>query len=117
VLLHYVRLGRGDPLLLLHGWPGFWYDWRRVLPPLAVVAWGELDPVIPAAWADRLGETFLDHELSLLPGIGHFVPFEAIRRALSLAQRGTQEGRRRNDSLGESLAMDPNPPADEEGTT
>ena len=34
--LHYVRWGQGTPqVLLLHGWPGFWYDWRRVLPPLA----------------------------------------------------------------------------------
>ncbi|MBN6186195.1 alpha/beta fold hydrolase [Aneurinibacillus sp. BA2021] len=22
-------------MLLLHGWPGFWYDWRRVIPLLA----------------------------------------------------------------------------------
>ncbi len=34
--LHYVRSGQGNPVvLLLHGWPGFWYDWRRVLPRLA----------------------------------------------------------------------------------
>ncbi len=34
--LHYVRAGQGAPtVLLLHGWPGFWYDWRRVLPLLA----------------------------------------------------------------------------------
>ncbi len=34
--LHYVRVGQGEPaVLLLHGWPGFWYDWRRVLPLLA----------------------------------------------------------------------------------
>jgi pimeloyl-ACP methyl ester carboxylesterase len=34
--LHYVRWGQGAPqVLLLHGWPGFWYDWRRVLPHLA----------------------------------------------------------------------------------
>jgi len=34
VRLHYVRQGRGAPVLLLHGWPGFWYDWRRVIPAL-----------------------------------------------------------------------------------
>src|SRR5579864_3841298 len=35
--LHYVRWGEGTPrVLLLHGWPGFWYDWRRVLPRLAL---------------------------------------------------------------------------------
>jgi len=38
VQLHYVRQGRGNPVLLLHGWPGFWYDWRRVIPGLALLA-------------------------------------------------------------------------------
>jgi pimeloyl-ACP methyl ester carboxylesterase len=74
----------------------------RIRQP-TVIAWGELDPVILAAWADRLGETFLDHELTLLPGVGHFVPIEApeqtietIRRALALAserERRDEHGR------------------------
>lgn len=34
VRIHYVRTGEGPPVLLLHGWPGFWYDWRRVIPRL-----------------------------------------------------------------------------------
>ncbi len=33
--LHYVRQGAGFPLFLLHGWPGFWYEWTPVIPPLA----------------------------------------------------------------------------------
>jgi pimeloyl-ACP methyl ester carboxylesterase len=33
--IHYVRQGNGDPILLLHGWPGFWYDWRNVIPELS----------------------------------------------------------------------------------
>jgi pimeloyl-ACP methyl ester carboxylesterase len=33
--LHYVRKGKGKPVVLLHGWPGFWYDWRRIIPPLS----------------------------------------------------------------------------------
>lgn len=42
------------------------------------VLWGEADPVLPAAWADRLGETFVRLlGVRVLPGIGHFVPFEA----------------------------------------
>jgi pimeloyl-ACP methyl ester carboxylesterase len=35
VRLHYVRQGSGSPVLLLHGWPGFWYEWAPVIPPLA----------------------------------------------------------------------------------
>lgn len=35
VLMHYVEAGRGPPLVLLHGWPQTWYEWRRVIPALA----------------------------------------------------------------------------------
>jgi pimeloyl-ACP methyl ester carboxylesterase len=35
VPLHYIREGQGQPVLLLHGWPGFSYDWRRIVPLLA----------------------------------------------------------------------------------
>ena len=33
--MHYVREGDGTPLLLLHGWPEFWYTWRKNIPTLA----------------------------------------------------------------------------------
>lgn len=35
VTLHYVTAGRGEPLVLLHGWPQTWYEWRHVIPALA----------------------------------------------------------------------------------
>ena len=35
VRLHYVVGGQGDPVVLLHGWPQTWYEWRRVMPALA----------------------------------------------------------------------------------
>ena len=35
VRLHYVVGGTGDPLVLLHGWPQTWYEWRHVMPVLA----------------------------------------------------------------------------------
>jgi pimeloyl-ACP methyl ester carboxylesterase len=41
------------------------------------VLWGTADPLFPVAWADALGDWFSDHELRVLPGIGHFVPLEA----------------------------------------
>lgn len=34
-LIHYVRAGAGDPVLLLHGWPATWYHWRKLIPLLA----------------------------------------------------------------------------------
>ncbi len=35
VRLHYVRRGSGEPLLLIHGWPGFWYEWHLNIGPLS----------------------------------------------------------------------------------
>lgn len=29
--VHWVTAGAGEPLLLLHGWPQTWYEWRRVI--------------------------------------------------------------------------------------
>lgn len=33
--VHYVRRGSGMPLVLLHGWPEFWYVWRKNIGELA----------------------------------------------------------------------------------
>lgn len=35
VTLHYVTMGAGSPLVLLHGFPQTWYEWRLVMPALA----------------------------------------------------------------------------------
>jgi pimeloyl-ACP methyl ester carboxylesterase len=35
IRVHYVRHGGGAPLVLLHGWPEFWYVWRKNIPTLA----------------------------------------------------------------------------------
>ena len=34
VTLHYVIGEQGDPILLLHGWPETWYEWRHIIPQL-----------------------------------------------------------------------------------
>jgi pimeloyl-ACP methyl ester carboxylesterase len=35
IQMHYVIGGHGDPVVLLHGWPQTWYEWRHVMPDLA----------------------------------------------------------------------------------
>jgi len=35
VSLHYVTAGAGDPVVLVHGWPSTWYEWRHVIALLA----------------------------------------------------------------------------------
>lgn len=35
VRLHYVEAGDGPLVVLLHGFPDFWYSWRRQIAPLA----------------------------------------------------------------------------------
>jgi pimeloyl-ACP methyl ester carboxylesterase len=33
--LHYVAAGKGDPVLLIPGWPESWYTWRFVMQQMA----------------------------------------------------------------------------------
>ena len=39
VTIHYVTAGAGladgPPIVLVHGWPQTWYEWRHVMPRLA----------------------------------------------------------------------------------
>ena len=35
VKIHYVTRGAGPLVVLIHGIPGFWYDWRHQIPALA----------------------------------------------------------------------------------
>ena len=39
VRLHYVEAGDGPLVVLLHGFPDFWYSWRRQLPALAAAGY------------------------------------------------------------------------------
>ena len=35
VKLHYVKGGKGPPILLVHGYPETWYTWHKMMPALA----------------------------------------------------------------------------------
>ena len=45
------------------------------------VLWGGRDPVLPAAWIDRLPEFFTDLRVEVLAEAGHFVHLECPDQA------------------------------------
>ncbi len=79
--IHYVRHGAGLPLVLLHGWPEFWFTWRKNILPLAegfdIVApdlrgFGDTDkPDLPDPPGDLLGDLVED-----LRGLADALEFE-----------------------------------------
>ncbi len=81
IRIHYVRHGAGFPLVLLHGWPEFWYVFCKNVPPLAetfdVVApdlrgFGETGkPPLPDPPAALLGDLVED-----LRGLANVLGFE-----------------------------------------
>src|SRR3954453_9721206 len=42
--LHYVEAGSGPLVILLHGFPEFWYGWRRQIAPLAAAGYHVVAP-------------------------------------------------------------------------
>src|ERR1700726_3734177 len=42
--LHYVEAGEGPLVVLLHGFPEFWYGWRRQIQPLATAGFRVVVP-------------------------------------------------------------------------
>jgi epoxide hydrolase 4 len=44
VRLHYVEAGEGPLIVLLHGFPEFWYGWRRQIQPLAAAGFRVVAP-------------------------------------------------------------------------
>jgi pimeloyl-ACP methyl ester carboxylesterase len=62
VKLHYVRQGAGEPLLLIHGWPGFWFEWHMNIAALAQ----HYDVIVP----DMRGFAYSDKP-DLAPEIGY----------------------------------------------
>jgi pimeloyl-ACP methyl ester carboxylesterase len=77
--MHFVTAGRGIGIVLLHGWPGFWFDYRHVLARTAPIGRciapdffgfgrSEAPPGDPIHAADE--ESFAHDILELLDSIG-----------------------------------------------
>ena len=45
ILMHYVIGGKGDPIVLLHGWPETWYAWRHIIPQLIANNYTVIAPI------------------------------------------------------------------------
>jgi epoxide hydrolase 4 len=44
IRIHYAEAGSGTPILLLHGFPDFWYSWRFQMPALAAAGFRAIAP-------------------------------------------------------------------------
>ncbi|MGA7992209.1 MAG: alpha/beta hydrolase, partial [Thermoanaerobaculia bacterium] len=44
IRLHWVEQGEGPLVVLLHGFPEFWYAWRHQIPALAAAGFRAVAP-------------------------------------------------------------------------
>ena len=44
IRMHYVEQGTGPLVVLLHGFPEFWYSWRKQIPALAAAGFRVVAP-------------------------------------------------------------------------
>jgi pimeloyl-ACP methyl ester carboxylesterase len=75
VRFHVAEAGQGEPLLLLHGWPQHWYEWRYLIDELA----GDFHIVCPdlrgLGWSDAPAsgyekERLVDDVIGILDALG-----------------------------------------------
>jgi hypothetical protein len=60
ITLHYVIRGNGDPILLLHGWPETWYEWRNIIPQLITNNYTVIAPDLRGLGDSERSETGYD---------------------------------------------------------
>jgi pimeloyl-ACP methyl ester carboxylesterase len=78
IRLHWVEQGEGPLVVLLHGFPEFWYAWRRQIPALAAAGFRAVAPDLrgynlsdkPAGVAAYRIETLLDDLAGLVELLG-----------------------------------------------
>ncbi|RXR22040.1 alpha/beta hydrolase [Oerskovia turbata] len=80
---HVASIGRGDPVVLLHGFPEHWWQWRHIAPAIATHGYRVICPDLRGSgWTEaadpRFGpESQLDDVIAVLDALGvgraHFV--------------------------------------------
>lgn len=78
VRLHYVQAGNGPLVVLLHGFPEFWYSWRHQIPALATAGFQVVAPDLrgynesdkPAGVACYRLDTLANDVLGLIQTLG-----------------------------------------------
>jgi len=84
VRLHLVEAGPADgpPVLLFHGFPEFWWGWRRQLPALAAAGFRAVAPDLPGYNLSdkprRLGAYRLDRLAGLVPALADDLGVAAV---------------------------------------
>jgi pimeloyl-ACP methyl ester carboxylesterase len=78
VRLHYVEAGQGPLVVLLHGFPEFWYSWRRQIPALVAAGYRVVAPDLrgynlsekPAGVAAYSVSTLVEDVRALISALG-----------------------------------------------
>jgi pimeloyl-ACP methyl ester carboxylesterase len=77
VRLHYVEEGEGPAVILLHGFPDFWYSWRHQIPALAAAGYRVIAPDLRGfALSDkpyRVSDYSLDRLASDVAGLAAYL--------------------------------------------
>ena len=66
VRLHYVQAGQGPLVVLLHGFPEFWYSWRRQIPALAAAGYRVIAPDMRGYNLSEKPPTVADYRMEAL---------------------------------------------------
>jgi pimeloyl-ACP methyl ester carboxylesterase len=81
--MHYAEAGEGEPLVMLHGWPQHWYQWRGQIPELAKHYRVICPDLRGFGWSDAPPkgydkETLADDVLKLLDSLGISRPVKLV---------------------------------------
>jgi epoxide hydrolase 4 len=66
VRLHYVEAGEGPLVVLLHGFPEFWYGWRQQIEPLAAAGFHVVAPDLRGYNLSSRPEAVKDYDIGQL---------------------------------------------------